>query len=288
MALDDTIWTRQDDELLDEFSRLVGDCDGADLTRLALQVAVSEYPELLLDPYMEKFRSIAEDVKQELPEDPTDGDKIVALNEHLFRTMKFRGDDGDYHNPRNSYVNEVVARRKGLPIALSIIYLDIAARLELAMDGVGLPGHFIVRYVGEGAVEEVFVDPYHEGRILSKQECEELVNKLSGGRLPWHDDYLRGVDNRYILTRVLNNLKGCYARLSDRRRGLRIQNYLLALHPDAAHELRDRGLLLRELESSRGALRDLESYLESVPGAPDAERIADIVFELKQEVAALQ
>ena len=288
LGVDTEVWTSQDQTTLTEFAVLVKDCESKPLIRLALQVAGAEYPELLVEAFSERFGAIADDVRERLPQDATDGDKIVALNEHLFKRMKFRGDDGDYHNPMNSYLNDVLKRRKGLPISLSILYLDIASRLELAMNGVGLPGHFIVRYVGGGAVGGIFVDPYNEGQVLSKEECVELVGRLSGGRLPWHDDYLREVDNRYVLTRLLNNLKGCYARLADLRRGLRIQNYLLALHPNAAHELRDRGLLLRDLQSYRGALRDLEAYQELVPNAPDGEAISDFVFELKKKVSEFQ
>ena len=288
VGVDSEIWTSQDQTTLGEFALLVRDCESKPLIRLAMQVAVAEYPELLADAFAERFGEIADDVRGLLPQGASDGDKIVALNEHLFRRMKFRGDDDDYHNPKNSYLNEVLRRRKGLPISLSILYLDIASRLELAMNAVGLPGHFIVRYVGDGAVEGVFVDPFNEGRMLSKDECVELVSRLSGGRLPWHDDYLRRVDNRYVLTRLLNNLKGCYARLADLRRGLRIQNYLLALHPNAAHELRDRGLVLRDLQSFRGALRDLEAYLELAPNAPDVDVISDYVFDLHRNVSELQ
>lgn len=286
--MDQTLWTSQDEAHRKEFARLTADCADTPLVQLAFQMEVAEYPSLLLAPYVDQFVAIANAVRDKLPEDATDGDKISALNTHLFDDMALRGDDVDYHNPDNSYLQSVLKRRRGLPISLSIVYLDVAERLQLSMVGVGLPGHFIVRYAGENAASQIFVDPFHEGRVLSKPECIELVHRLSGGRLPWHEDYLRGVDNKYILTRMLNNLKGCYARLADGRRSLRIQNYLLTLHPTAAHEVRDRGLLLKDLDSYRGALRDLTHYLELAPNAPDADRVGDHIFELRQQVSALQ
>jgi len=287
-ASDDTVWRSEDEALRQAFAALVADIDDVTMARLALQVARAEYPNLTIEAGMIELAGIARNIRRIIPADASDGRKIEALNTYLFETLGFRGDNVGYGDPRNNYLNDVLSRACGLPSSLSIVYLDVARRLGLDMIGIGLPGHIIVRYVGQAAAGEIFVDPFNSGQVLSRAECVDLVRRLSGGRLPWHDDFLTGVDNRYLLTRLLNNLKGCYARLADARRALRVQHYLLTLHPDAAHELRDRGLILVELQSYRGALADLESYLRLVPNAPDSERVRDTIFDLKKRVSELQ
>lgn len=286
-GLEETIWSEGDEARRVAFGLLVDQGESVPLVRLAIQVAIAEYPELVPHELMDRFRQIAADVESILPENPTDGDKITALNKHLFQILKFRGDEDEYYDPRNSYINDVLRRRVGMPISLCILYLDIAGRLDLSMVGVGLPGHFIVRYVGGGAVGEIYVDPYHAGKVLTRRECVDLVNRLTGGRLPWHDDYLQSVDNRHIITRLLNNLRGAYARLADPARALRVQNYLITLHPDLAHALRDRGLILVRLQSYRGALEDLKRYLRMAPNAPDVDQIREQIVELERRVQEL-
>ncbi len=283
----DVIWSAVDEARHREFARAAADVEGVSLSRLAILVARGEYPTLEVDDVVTELAAIAARIDAHLGRGASDGQKIEALNHHLFEKLAFTGDDVTYGDPRNAYLNEVMARRTGLPITLSILYIDVASRLGLRMVGVGLPGHFIVRYAGHSAAAEIFVDPFHQGRVLTKTECVAMVQRLSGGRLPWHDDYLKNADNRYLITRLLNNLKGCYARAADARRALRVQNYLLVLHPEAAHELRDRGVILAQLQSYRGALEDLERYLRMAPGAPDTERVQELVRELRGRVASL-
>ncbi|MCA9565489.1 MAG: transglutaminase family protein, partial [Myxococcales bacterium] len=193
VRLEQLIWTEQDEALLKRFASLVEHAETIPLTRLGLQIAQAEYPDLLIDAVEEKFAKIADEVNKILPPEASDGEKITALNHYLFEVLSFKGDDIGYQDPKNTYLNDVLRRRTGLPISLSILYLDVAGRLSLSMIGVGLPGHFILRYSGSGTPEDVYVDPFHDGRVLTRRECEELVARLTGGQLPWHDDYLREV-----------------------------------------------------------------------------------------------
>lgn len=284
--LDNTIWTDQDERFRQEFSRLAQNCETQSLARLALQVAVSEYPPLLIEPVLDRVVEMVGKVRSALPDDASDGDKIKAIIKLLFETLKFRGDHSAYFDPTFCYLNEVLDRRVGLPITLCILFLDIADRLSLPMSGIGLPGHFIIGYRG-GSASEIFVDPFNKGAIMTRLDCERLVHRLTGGRLPWHDDYLREVTNRHIVTRLLNNLKGSYARTADTPRSLRIQNYLLTLHPDAAHEFRDRARILTNLQSFRGALGDLKTYLKLAPNAPDADEVRAQTVDLEKRVRGL-
>ncbi|MBN1947211.1 MAG: transglutaminase family protein [Bradymonadales bacterium] len=285
--MDEAIWTTRDEALRLEFAHQVARCESTSIARLALQVAAGEYPELLVDLVLDRLEKMARDIRSRLSKNASDGEKIAGLNDYLFNTVCLRGEPSDYYDPKSSYLNEVLTRRCGLPISLCIIYLDVASRLGLPMVGVGLPGHFIVRYTGGGAVGEIFVDPYNNGEMLSRQDCKDLVRRLTSGRLPWHDDFLQGVDNRHIITRLLNNLKSAYLRLADPRRELRIQNYILVVYPDEPHEIRERGLILWRLQSFKGALEDLKRYLKLAPQALDGEEIRQKIAMLTEKVKGL-
>jgi regulator of sirC expression with transglutaminase-like and TPR domain len=285
--VEEAVWTTQDQARYDIFATMAADCESVSLARLVLQIAVSEFPELIVEAQLEKLKTIASEIQRRLSPGADDNETLEKAHEHLFDELRFQGDRHQYYDPTNSYLNKVLSRCMGLPILLCVAYLDIGERLGLPMEGVGLPGHFIVRYKGGIGSKERFIDPFNRGKVLDRAGCRAMVEQLTGGRLPWDDDYLCGVDNRYILTRILNNLKGAYHRLADLNRALRVQNYLVALNPDSPHEYRDRGLIYVQLESSRGALADFSHYLTLLPSAPDADVVKYQISMLKKQVSAL-
>ena len=171
-------------------------------------------------------------------------------------------------------------RKVGIPITLAIIYLDVGRRAGLPVNGVGLPGHFIVQY---GAHPEPFyIDPFHTGKPLSAQDCADRVAQIYGRDLPWRESYLDAVDDLHILARVLNNLKVIYVRKGAHELALGAVERLILLQPDAPSEIRDRGLLRAQLGHLHAALEDLNTYLEACPEAPDAAAMRRHVDALRR------
>ena len=245
----------------------------------ALLIALETYPELDIDTCLRRLDAMAGAVSGSLGMELEARRIVSRLNACLFKEHGLRGNSRDYYDPRNSFVNEVLDRKVGIPITLAIIYIDVGRGAGLPVSGVGLPGHFIVRY---GAHPEPFyVDPFHTGKLLSAQDCAERVKEIYGRDLPWQDSFLDVVDDLRILSRVLNNLKIIYVRKGAHELALGAVERLLLLQPDAPSEIRDRGLLRAQLGYLRAALEDLGTYLETCPEAPDAAA-------MRRHVEALQ
>ena len=245
----------------------------------ALLVALEAYPDLDVDAYRRRLDGMAETISARLGLELEPRRIVSHINACLFKEQGFRGNRRDYYDTRNSFLNEVLDRKVGIPITLSIIYLDIARRVGLPINGVGLPGHFVVQY---GAHPEPFyIDPFHGGKLLSEQDCAARVAQIHGQDLPWQESYLDAVSDLHILARVLNNLKVIYVRKGAHELALDAVDRLILLKPDVPSEIRDRGLLRAQLGQLRRALEDLTAYLEACPEAPDAPA-------MRRHVAALQ
>ena len=245
----------------------------------ALLVALEAYPDLDVDSYRRRLDGMAETISARLGLELEPRRIVSHINACLFKEQAFRGNRRDYYDTRNSFLNEVLDRKVGIPITLSIIYLDIGRRVGLPINGVGLPGHFVVQY---GAHPEPFyIDPFHGGKLLSEQDCAARVAQIHGQDLPWQESYLDAVSDLHILARVLNNLKVIYVRKGAHELALGAVDRLILLKPDVPSEIRDRGLLRAQLGQLRRALEDLTAYLEACPEAPDAPA-------MRRHVAALQ
>lgn len=254
--------------------QLVADArDGADVTRAALLLACEEYPELDLEAYHEQLGAWALQAGRRMAEGGGPlSDVVDVVNDILFGDAGLRGNDEDYYDPRNSFLNEVIDRRCGIPITLSLIYMHVATGAGASARGIGLPGHFVVGLQRAG--EQVYVDPFHEGRPMSAADCQRMVEKLHGGRLPWRAEFLVPWSADRIMVRVLNNLKGIYLRDTNFEKALWVQDLLVMLAPDDPRELRDRGLINAQLAHYPAARSDLRAYLEKSPQRPeDAEAI---------------
>jgi regulator of sirC expression with transglutaminase-like and TPR domain len=245
----------------------------------ALLIALEAYPDLDVDACLQRLDGMAEAVSARLGLELEPRRIASHLNACLFKEQGLRGNRRDYYDTRNSFLNEVLERKVGIPITLSIIYLEVGRRVGLPVNGVGLPGHFIVQY---GAHPEPFyIDPFHNGKILSERDCADRVAQIYGRDLPWQASYLDVVDDLHILSRVLNNLKIIYVRKGAHELALGAVERLVLLQPDAPSEIRDRGLLRAQLGYLQPALEDLNTYLEACPEAPDAPA-------MRRHVAALQ
>lgn len=246
------------------------------LDRAAAELAAAEQEGVDPAAILARLDALAQPIR--IPEQASPFEAIARINHHLFDTLGFAGDRTDYYAPRNSFLDQVLDRRKGLPILLSLLYVEVARRSGVTVRGVGFPGHFIVSPETEG--EAWFVDPFHGGAIRRR---EQLLERLDAMRLPRSqaDDFLAPSSARRILLRMTYNLKGSYVRLRRTRDALRQIDRILLLDSDRAEEHRDRALLLIELNDAEGAIVALRRYLAARPDADDAEPLAHLLAELE-------
>jgi regulator of sirC expression with transglutaminase-like and TPR domain len=256
-----------------------------DLGEAVLLIACEEYPDLDVPSYVARLDSLAASLQDRLrgAGDPT---KIVQeLKEYLFGEQGFRGNVEDYYDPRNSFLNDVLDRRKGIPISLCTVYLEVARRLGLSVQGVGLPGHFIVRIDLGGT--GLLVDPFHGGEILTPQACQDRIDRIYGGKVVLEPGMLTPCGTKHILGRTLRNLKAIYTKAGNHTRALGILNLLLRLNPESPIDMRDRGLLYSDLDCYSLAVQDLESYLTIAPAAPEVAVLRARIADLRRKAARL-
>lgn len=257
-----------------------------DLAGAALAIAINDYPDLNIAAYLSRLDRFAAQVLTRLGPAPNIHQSIAALNHVLFEQERYRGNRDDYFDPKNSFLNEVIDRKLGIPITLSVVYIEIARRIGLELQGVGFPGHFLVKY--SAGSEEIIIDPFNRGEIRSLSDVKRLLQELYGGRIAFDAGLLDPVTNKQILRRILNNLKMIYWRNHDFLKALSVLQRLLILQPDSAEDLRDRGAVYLRLECFHQALEDLESYLRSCPEAEDALAVRERVIELRKQVTRIQ
>ena len=259
--------------------------DEIDLGRAALAIAHSEYPDLNIESYLSRMDGLASAVRDRAGGRADCYRLIAAINYILFSVEGFSGNRDDYYDPKNSFLNQVMERKQGIPITLSVLYMEVARRVGLELEGVGFPGHFLVKYVG--AEEEIIIDPFHQGEIRLTEELEEMLDELYRGKLALRPEFLSPLSKKQILRRMLNNLKAIYLRQGDLLRGLSVVERLLILEPNSVSEIRDRGLLYVKLECFPQALQDLEAYLRLSAHADDAPEVRDQVVSLRKLVTLI-
>ncbi len=288
---------------LEAFARAIEDDAGMDLSRACLLVAQDAYPELDVEHYLDRIARLAQRLEDRLRlvdrlPGPAAGreaaeSRVIALNEFLFGELGFRGNAADYYDPRNSYLNEVIERRTGIPLTLSVLYLELGRRIGLALEGVSFPGHFLVQLRLRGGT--LVLDPFSGGVPLSEAELRERLQRVIPedaaadvpvAELPL-DQFLEPATHRQILARLLRNLKGIFLERGEPERLLQVLNRMLVVQPDAAAELRDRGLVYQRLECWRPALQDLTDYLHREPDAADVAEVRACLVELAARCARM-
>ena len=245
------------------------------LAEAALMVAQDAYPDLDIQARMGDIERLGATLAKRLPPDFSTTHRLIALNNYLFGELGFAGNHDEYYDPRNSFLNDVLARKTGIPITLSILYLEVGQQLGLKLKGVSFPGHFLVKVRVTGG--ELVLDPFAGGKSLSEEELRERLAQFAGKEaarsLPL-EDFLEPATPRQILARLLRNLKGIYLEQDDLDRALGVMNRLVILLPDAPEERRDRGRVFARLECPRAALDDLGFYAAERPDAQDATVVA--------------
>lgn len=276
----------------DLFAQLLADeKDRYSLAEACLLIAQDAYPGLDVPKYLGEIERMAARLRGRLPPGADAEEKVIALNQFLFDDLGFSGNVDDYYDPRNSYLHEVIERRRGIPISLSILYMEIGRKIGLPLEGVSFPGHFLVRLALRG--NTLILDPFSGGEPLSEHDLRKLLRRVIAGsgrpglrsagdvasELPL-DQFLEPAGHRQVLARMLRNLKNIYREKDQPQRLLEVINRMLVVTPEAYAELRDRGLVYQKLEAFRAALKDLNDYLEREPEALDADEIRARVVEL--------
>jgi len=256
-----------------------------DLGRAALAIALAEYPTLDFSAYLGRISDLALEVAERAGADADAFRTIAALNFVLFARHGFRGNRDDYYDPKNSFLNEVIERKTGIPITLSVLYMEVAARVGLTVDGVGFPGHFMVQAHADG--NEIVIDPFNSGDIKTEEDLAAMLQQIYGSKLGFRSEFLAPVTKKQILTRMLTNLKAIYAKANDMVKTLGTLDRLLILDPASAADTRDRGVIYSRLECYGQAKDDFERYLQLAPDADDAAAIHEQLVELAKRVVLI-
>ena len=267
--------------MVDELKGLLaGDDDTMELDQAALNLATIEFPELDFGPSIESLDRFANDIANRCS-DLSDGREFVRVaNTYLFEEIGLRGNADDYYNPRNSCLNQVLDGRMGIPITLSVIYMEIGRRLAKQIVGIGLPRHFVIQY--DDGNYSTYIDPFHGGAILSPDDCYRLAQvEDENPRL------LAPVCKRQIVMRMINNLRGIYFSQRSFEKAQEILNLLIEANPDSAEEYKQRGLVRLQMRQLLAGKRDLQKYLALNPQAPDKEEIQGQLHAVGKWLAAL-
>lgn len=243
----------------------------------ALQIAAIEFPNLSAAPTLDLLDGYAAEISKRLTPGAEGAEFVQVANEFLFGELRLRGNESDYYDPRNSCLNEVLARRTGIPISLAVIYIEVARRLERPVVGISLPRHFVVQY--RDSRYATYIDPFHEGRLMSREDCIAMARRLSGVELEPQAAVWQPASKRQIILRMLGNLRLIYFQRQDYERATRVLDYLLEGLPDAAEEHKQRAVLYLQQRRYRAAMADLNRYLELLPEAADR---ADVEQQLKR------
>lgn len=256
-----------------------------DLAEAAFLVAAEEYPNLDVEHSLERIRLIAAEGARGVYELPNPFARLDGIATYLFQELGFRGNEDEYNDPRNSFLNEVLDRRLGIPLTLAVLLMEVARAAGFEARGVGLPGHFISRLTYEGRT--ILVDPYHGGRVITEEDCLDLVKRTTGRPSLYRRELLQGVDERGTLARMLLNLKHLYLKSEDYGRALSMVERLLLIAPNDSSEIRDRGFLNAHLGRPGAAVADLECYLTIAPDAPDVDSVRGRVLWLRRRLSEM-
>jgi regulator of sirC expression with transglutaminase-like and TPR domain len=269
--------------ILDYFSSLMADDESLPLTEAALSIAQDAYPDLDLQATLAEIDELVVRARRRMPDDADIKQKVDALNRYFFRELGFSSNLNDYYDPDNSHLNVVLRRRRGIPISLAVVYLEMAEQLGLPVRGVSFPGHFLLRVAVPG--QDLMLDPTN-GQTLSEAQMVEMlepyVQRVGESISSALRVLLQPATRREIIARMLRNLKGIYLQTERWQRLLAVQQRLVIVLPGSIEEVRDRGFAYARLDYLRPALEDLARYLEDRPDAEDATVVETELHELRQ------
>jgi len=249
------------------------------LAEAALTIAKSEYPDLETSGYMTRLNNMAARLKSRIENVTVPEHQIEEINRLLFQEEGFSGNLTDYYDPRNSFLNDVLDRKLGIPITLSIVYIEVGRGADLPLYGIGFPGHFLTGLLtGKG---RMFIDPFDRGKILSEDDCRRMLLGRSRRSGAFRQSLLNPAWPKQILVRLLRNLKAVYWHLSQEMKAIWMTEWILILDPNAVPEIKERGFFYEAIGDVQGAVRDLQRYLELAPAAEDVELVTATIERLR-------
>ncbi len=254
-----------------------------DLGRAALLLATIETPDLDVDLWLGRLDELGAAVRERAAGAAGDYQRLEALTRYLYGELGFEGNAEDYYEPPNSFLHQVIERRLGIPISLAVLMIEVGARAEVPLFGVGLPGHFLVRHARHA---ELLLDPFDRGRILTRIECAEILKKVAGSDAVLKPRMLRPVGPRQILARMHNNLRGIYLERGDLKKAVRVIDRLVRLEPSEPRHWRDRGVLRLHARDPRG-IEDLEHYLAEAPDESDREETEALLAKARRKLTRI-
>jgi regulator of sirC expression with transglutaminase-like and TPR domain len=266
-----------------EFQKLLEEKDRPSLARIALEIARDAYPELDFNRYLDELTIIADRVQGRCEVGARPQKVLGQINWALFVEEGYEGNRDNYFDPRNSYLNEVIDRKKGIPISLSILYKSVAERLGLVLHGANLPVHFMLRL--DDSPEPLFIDPFHGGELLDRDHCARRLSSLTGHPVDLTDEQMTPCSLRVIVARMLRNLKAIYLGIHDYLSALPVQRRLAAVARDDPAEHRDLGMICLQIDRPGEAIDPLQAYLTARPDADDAATVAELLKTAQSIVA---
>lgn len=267
-----------------EFERMVARPEeDLDLGHAALLVAGEEYPNLDVRASLSLLDQFAAAVNERtVPTDPPE-EQALAVGRYLFGELGFRGNSADYYSPDNSYFNRVLETRNGIPITLSLLFIEVARRIGIPCRGVGMPGHFLVGLEGR----EVFYDPFNGGVALSPADCRGLAERLFGPRMSWNDAYLAPCTKYEFLFRLLNNLKVVYERTESPDKAVTVIQRMIQVNPEAKSLHKDLAVMHYQQQMYRASIASLETYLREAGEAPDENDVKSWIRSIRDTLNRL-
>jgi regulator of sirC expression with transglutaminase-like and TPR domain len=250
----------------------------------ALLIAKDAYPELEIEDYLGQLKQMGAELQKQIDPESDVKARIDALNAYLFDEQGFSGaDEEHYYDVRNSYLNDVLERKVGIPITLSVVYMQIGRQIGLPLVGVNFPGHFIVKH----KVLDTFIDPFEKGKILTNEDFPEKLIQLFGKPVPMQSQFLKEAANKQILARMLRNLKQIYFRQGQYEKAVSAVEKITWLEPQSAQDFRDLGYLYYRLQAYPQSLAAFQQYLRLSDNLPDQEEIARNIRVIIEQIASL-
>jgi len=240
---------------------------------------VLEYPDLNISEYIQKINDIGQSLKMNITNVDNPTYRISILNEYLFEQYGFKGDTEDYYNPKNNFLNEVIEKKSGIPITLSIIYSEVAKHIGLDLRIVGFPSHVIVKYN-----KEIILDPFNGGKLLKIENLKEILDRNFDGQVEFLPEFLNEINEEKILIRLIRNLKNSYVQSYSYEKAMRCTKMILGIDPNSPEEIRDKGILEERFLNHDAALQLLDQYLELMPNAEDADFVLDLIKSIREKV----
>ncbi len=243
-------------------------------------VQILDQPNLNIEEYIQKINQMGRTLNESISDVKNPTYLISILNEYLFENLGFVGEVDDYYNPKNNFLNEVIDKKSGLPITLSILYVEIAKFIGLNLKIIGFPSHVLVKYN-----EEMILDPFNDGRLLSVEDLQEILDRNFDGQIEFEPEFLDEITTEQVLVRLARNLKNSYFQSYANEKALKCVNMTLAIEPESPEDIRDKGILEEKLLNHDVALNYLNQYLEINPNAEDVDFILELIRTIKMKIS---